>query len=153
MSNPPSETMTWRAHPAREQPGRTALAVATIAVITVLGVQVMGHPAWAALAIGVLLLSLNRFFFPTRFTIDGEGITASYPFSTQRLNWQQVRRFGHDEDGAFLSSRARKSFLDGFSGMHLIFGNDCSQRQRIVERINEAVSTHKEAEVNDGSAG
>jgi len=144
MADESSETLTWRVHPARQQPGRTALAVATIVVITAFAAPIMGHPAWSVLIIGVLVLALNRFFLPSRFTIDETGITASYPMTRQRYRWEQIKRFGHDEDGAFVSHRPRKSVLDGYTGMHLIFNtHDASRRERIVQRIRSMIAAHQ----------
>lgn len=143
MPDEARDTLTWRVHPARQQPGRTALAVATIAMITAFAAPIMGHPAWSVLIIVVLGLALNRFFLPSTFTIDETGITASYPMTTQRYRWDQIKRFGHDEDGAFLSHRSRKSFLDGYTGMHLLFNNDASRRERIVKRIRAMKASHE----------
>jgi hypothetical protein len=134
--NQSSREFSWRAHPARERGGRTVLAVLIVAAASVAVALAAGVPAWmvpAALgAAAVLILATNRFFFPSRFTIDEEGITARYPLRTMHRKWTELRRFVHDRDGGYLSRRARASRLDGYQGMHILFGD---QRDVVIDRI------------------
>lgn len=136
----PDATMTyrWTAHPARQHRGKAACAGGAI-VMLAMGVHVAAGPGlWAlpaALAAAIAItLSLNRFFFPSRFTIDDEGITGRYPLRTLRRHWADLHRFVTDRHGGFLSTRPRPSRLDVFSGMHLLFGVD---REAAVQRIRE----------------
>ncbi len=82
----------------------------------------LGGPGAAALAVVLLVLSLRRFFFPTRFAVDADGVIADSLFGAQRLAWSEVRRLAVDRHGAYLSTRSRPSRLDAFRGMHLLFG-------------------------------
>ena len=122
---------TWRAHPARE---RKARAVAGAAIILIVGgvVFVMVRAdgagigicgAWAALSVLILALALNRFFLPSQFAIDEEGITARFPLRRRRFRWADIRRFMHDQYGGYLSTRARRSRLDAYTGLHILFGS------------------------------
>ncbi len=79
------QTFCWDAHPARERAGRAVLGGIVILVLAWLAGSLMQSLWWGFFAAVVLLVSLNRFFFPSRFTIDGEGITARYPLRRQRL--------------------------------------------------------------------
>jgi len=92
----------------------------------------------------VLLVALNRFFFPSRFEIDDEGITAHYLLSSQRLEWAGLRRFLHDENGGYLSTRARRSRLDAWKGMHILFGDE---RDRVISLIRERLPARREEAV------
>ncbi|MHC5024030.1 MAG: hypothetical protein ACYTGG_08970 [Planctomycetota bacterium] len=127
---------SWRAHPARERGARTVAAVVIIAAASGGVVLAAGVPGWsvtlAVVAASVLVLATNRFFFPSRFTIDREGITARYPLRTMHRRWSDLRRFVHDRDGGYLSTRARASRLDGYQGMHILFGD---QREAVIDRI------------------
>jgi hypothetical protein len=131
---------SWQAHPARE---RTGHAVAGSVVILAVGglvfllLWVDGSSAFmsalaAFLAIVLLIVSLRRFFFPSSFRIDPEGITARSLVGSARLRWEQIRRFAYNRHGAFLSTRARASWLDAYRGMHIVFGDD---RAMILDRI------------------
>lgn len=128
----PQPDFTWQAHPARERPGPAAAAAAAVVLLSG-GAWLVGQsPWWAGAAALVLFLALNRFFLPSRFEIDAEGITARYPLRTRRARWADLRRFAHDRYGGYLSTRSRPSRMDAYGGLHLVFGAD---RDDAVERI------------------
>lgn len=138
----PQEILTWRVHPARERPVATAFALIVIAAVTWMSAVIMDNPWWGLLPAAFFLLTLQRFFLPSAYRIDAEGITATSFFSSLSFRWGDVRRFLHDGTGAFLSTRRRPSLFDGFRGMHLVFSGN---REQVVERIN--------AELQHGSRG
>jgi hypothetical protein len=127
------ETVRWNAHPARRRPGTTAAAAAVIALLALCAGWLGGSSWWAVASAFILMVALNRFFFPSEFSIDDEGIAARYPLRRQRLLWKDVRRFLHDERGGYLSTRVRASRFDAYRGMHLLFEGD--SRERIIELI------------------
>ncbi len=137
MSDEAKQIMSWRAHPARERRAHAVGAGVAILALSLATFAMFVHFAWAPLAAGLLVVSLNRFFFPSSFTIDEEGITAQYPLRRLRLRWIDVRRFVHDRNGGYLSTRARPSRLDAYRGMHLLFGE---QREAIVQCIQGLVA-------------
>lgn len=96
-----------------------------------------GSPWWALLAAAILTLSLNKFLFPSTYTIDESGIDARLPLKTQRLDWPRVRRFVHDEHGGYLSTRARRSWTDAYRGMHLQFSDDRGEQIEMIGRCIE----------------
>ncbi len=119
-------------------------AMAAIVVIAAMAGCVLvayGSLAWSALSVAVLLTTLNRFFLPSRFVIDGKGITARYPLGQQRFLWGDVRRFVHDRRGGYLSRSRRASRLDAFRGMHVLFGQ---HRDEIVRSIRSLASSQGE---------
>jgi hypothetical protein len=125
----------WHAHPAKERRNGAIAAIAIILGIAAAAWLSFGI-AWGIAAAIILVLALNRFFFPSRFEIDEDGITARYPLRKQRFRWTELRRFVHDEHGGYLSRRAQRSGLDAYSGMHVLFGQ---QRQGVIERIRQHV--------------
>jgi hypothetical protein len=131
--------MTWTAHPARDQRGKAVAAIVVMVAMAWLVHGWVGVPGWgtfAALAsFLVLLLALNRFFLPTTFSIDKEGITARYPLRQQRLSWGEVRRFLCDQYGGYLSRRQIRSRMDGFSGMHITFGDHQEDAEQMIRRF------------------
>ena len=123
---------TWQAHPARERIGAAALALGLIGAFAgVVGLSFQS-PAWAAAACLVLLAALSRFFFPSRFMIDADGITARYLLRSQQVRWDDIRRFVQDDRGGYISTRAKRSRLDAYRGMHILFG---AQRETVVKQI------------------
>lgn len=137
VTSAPAE-FTWRAHPARQHPGKALAVGAVILALSGASVLLMQSPWWGLIAAGVLLVTLNRFYFPSRFRIDGEGITAQYPLRRQRIRWSDLRRFVHDSRGGYLSTRARRSFLDAYSGMHILFGGE---RESVIGRVRAAMAS------------
>ena len=130
-----TESLAWRAHPARQRPLAALLATLAIGTVAV-SCGVLGGVFWGALAACVHVLSLNRYFFPSSFIIYEEGVTASYLLGTQHRRWSEVRRFSADRHGAFLSTRSRRSRLDAYRGVHLLFG---SRREEIIRRIRSSL--------------
>lgn len=129
---PDSISLSWRVHPARQRPCAAVLTLAVIGALAWATALAAGSmlAGWAAAA--VLVLSLNRFFFPSHFVLDERGITAVYPLARQHLEWRQLRRFVHDRHGAYLSTRRRRSPLDAYRGMQVLFG---SHRDEVVRAI------------------
>lgn len=105
-------------------------------------------PYWAVGSLFILMLSLNRFFLPSRFSMDACGITAQFPLRRKHLRWRDVRRFLHDRHGGYLSTRSRASRLDAFSGMHLMFG---SQREEVMQRIRTGMTAASQQEPQEAS--
>jgi hypothetical protein len=128
----PAAEFTWRAHPALER--RVPAALGAVLVLGVAGAVYAssGSPGWGALALLVLTAALRRFYFPSRFDIDQQGITARFPLATRRLRWSDVRRFVTDRHGGYLSPRPGRSRLDAYRGLHILFG---AQREAVVQRI------------------
>ncbi len=123
---------SWQAHPAAERIG--AALVGSLIVIAAAGAIYASFQSieWSVLALVVLVLSLNRFYFRSRFHIDSEGITARFPLRSQRCRWADIRRFMVDDHGGYLSTRARRSWLDAYRGLHILFGR---QRPAVIDQI------------------
>ena len=117
-----SPVLSWQVHPARERWKAALLAAAVIAIAAWLVAELMEQPAWGLFAAAVLVVGCNRFFFPTTYELTTDGIIARYPLKTIRYQWPELRRFVYDQTGGFLSPRARRSFLDEYRGMSLLFG-------------------------------
>ena len=67
---------SWKAHPASERTG--AAIMGSLIVVAAAGAIYVSFQSleWSAVALVVLVLALNRFYFRSRFRIDPEGITA-----------------------------------------------------------------------------
>lgn len=115
--------LTWEAHPARDHVLRAIAGLLVIVIFSGLTAIIMGSSAWGVLAAVILVGVVNRFYFPSRFEIDDEGITAHYPLRRRRVPWSAIRRFGHDDEGGYLSRRAVASRFD-FGGLPVHFGRE-----------------------------
>ncbi len=134
MSSEPTTTVefSWQAHPASERPGPAILGAVTVLGVAAAASLSGGSWAWGMLALVVLLGTLNRFYFRSRFRIDAGGITARFPLGTRRFEWRLVHRFVVDAHGGYLSTRTKRSWLDAYRGLHVLFGD---QRETVIERI------------------
>jgi len=131
-------SLVWRVHPARDRVGAACFAAAVVTAMAWLSAAMMQSVWWGALAVVVLFVALRRFFLPSQFRIDAEGITARNSLSRQRYHWSQIFRFSCDRRGGYLSTRSRSSVLDIFRGMHLLFGED---RETVVAQIRERLNS------------
>lgn len=130
----------WTVFPARERPAIAAVALVILGLLSAaVGVNAQSFVA-AALAFAALFLSLNRFFFPSSFALDEQGITARFPFAKRQLFWSRIRRFVHDEKGGILFCSARPSFWDRWTGLPLMFPQDDPTP---VERIRSLLQREK----------
>lgn len=135
------DVLQWTAHPLRQHRGRAAAAIVVVLLCGVMVATSFQTPMTGLLAAGgamaVLLLTLNRFFLPTTFAIDREGISAAWPLRRQRLRWTDLRRFAHDDEGGFLSTRrnpTRWQLLRSSCGMHVLFGG---RPDAVIEAIEK----------------
>ena len=133
-----NEIFIWRVHPFRERLCAACFAVGVLGAMAWLAAELMQSLWWAVFAFLLLAASLNRFFLPSEFQIDDDGVTVRSFFKVSRLNWLQIRRFLHDEHGGFLSTRSKRSFFDSFGGIHLLFGEN---REAVVDRIRSHMNT------------
>ena len=127
-----NEILSWRVHPFRERFGAACFAVSVLLAMAWLAAELMQSLWWAVMAVLFLAASLNRFFLPSEFQIDNDGVTVRSFFKVSRLRWLQIRRFLHDKHGGFLSTRTKASFFESFRGIHLLFGEN---REAVVNRI------------------
>ena len=132
------QALVWSAHPARSRPWATLAALVVVAGAAWGAAEWMGHPGWAALAIAFFLISLHRFFLPSQFRIDGEGVTVRSAFVARTLSWQQIRNFQHDSQGGVVSSRPSRFAAT----IYLMFrGNREEVVGRIQDRLDERATS------------
>ena len=123
----------WKAYPAKER-ARSAITGGLIILFLAVTILLV-FKSWilALLSIFVLVVRLNRFYFPSSFSIDSEGISAKYLLNSQYINWNDVKRIVNDENGAYLSERTISSRWDAFRGMHILFGNDSDKVRSLLK--------------------
>ena len=133
----------WRSHPARERP-RAAVAVCVVIVaLAGLSAELMGHFGWGVFAALSLATMLHRFFLPTEYRIDADGVAARSAFASRHLRWGEIRRFAHDERGGVVSSRARASVFAGPGDIPLLFP---AHRDEVVAAIRAGMARQRAEE-------
>ncbi len=116
------------------------IAIAVITAIAILVYLLSNTLFWSTFSALVLIIALQRFFFPSRFKIDSMGITAQYFIGKKNFGWRYIRRFNYDENGGYLSTRKIPTRLDAYRGMHLYFNED---RTEIIKRIEEKIKVNR----------
>ncbi len=140
-------TLSWRAFPANQRRGQAALALIVVVLIAALvfvllryggtgsagrGMTSAQCALWACLSALALLLSLHRFFFPSRYEIDDEGLTYRHLFGRERYRWEDFHRFLLDEKGGFLMTTPRRPRLRPLQGVHLLFDGAREEAVRLI---------------------
>jgi hypothetical protein len=90
------------------------------------------HWFYGVFSLGALTASLSRYFFPTRYALDGDGVSTQHLGLKQRRSWAEFRRADEHRDGIFLSPSARPSRLDSFRGVFLRFAQNREDVVRFV---------------------
>lgn len=142
-------TFSWQAFPAGQRRGHAALALAVIAAVGVLTYGLLRYGGvgsasggltdgqcvlWAVLTAAVLFLSLHRFFFPSHYEIDSEGMTYRHLLGRQRYRWDQFHRFLVDERGGFLATTAYRPRLRPLQGVHVLFDGAREEAIRLIRQ-------------------
>ncbi|MFH1850869.1 MAG: hypothetical protein ABIA75_00845 [Candidatus Neomarinimicrobiota bacterium] len=124
---------TWRAHPAKLDTRKTAGALLIILILSITVYLSFDSLLWSLFALGILFITLNRYFFASSFTIDSTGITASYPLTSRHFDWVDIKSFGYGQAGGILSTRQNPTRWDSQRGLQLYFNG---QRETVIELIN-----------------
>ena len=116
---------------ADEWPGSLAKVAVVAAMCAAAGVA-FGGAGYALLAAAFLVLSLARFFLPSRFVLDAAGVSRRSAGGRGQLAWSQVRRVVVGQAGVFLSPFERPSRLDSFRGLFLPFAGNAAEVTEFV---------------------
>lgn len=112
--------LAWRVHRLREEPKKTRLIAGGYAVAMALWWLVFPHPLALFLPVVALTSALAEFLFPIQYRLTTRGAYADCgPTIRLFMDWKDVRRVTHGDEGVFLSPFARPSRLDGVRGIRL----------------------------------
>ena len=139
--NAPDEpSLSWRSWPlVDEWPASLAKAALVAVMCAAVGVG-FGGAGYALLAAAFLVLSLARFFLPSRFVLDAAGVSRRTPGGRGQLAWAQVRRVVVGQAGVFLSPFEKPSRLDSFRGVFLPFAGNAAEVTEFVRRRTNLVA-------------
>ncbi len=125
----------WVSHPFRRQRTKGALTLLLIAGVVVLTGFMMRSFFWGAFAGLVLVLSLEGFYFPTRFELLPGEVEVRRVFSRSRSGWGAIRRVYEDRHGLTLSPFRRRSILEPYRAIRLLY--DGGDRDAIIRLVRE----------------
>lgn len=120
--------LTVTAHPAAARPGVSAALVAYFALMGLLaGPWLMGAPllSWTG-ALGALIvfdafvLAMARWFFPTRYVFENDGIRVRFVGTDRFYAYRRFRSCKRTRAGLYLSPRTDPTRFDRFRGLHVL---------------------------------
>ena len=137
-----SADLVWRSQPARHEPRRTALVLLVIAAVAT-ACAWAGHSIyWGVFGALVLTFSLEGFLFPCRYLMGEGGVVAQRIFSRSERPWSSFRRVYRDRHGLTLSPYARRTVLEPYRSLRILFhGGDSEQ---IEARVRAALDPEVE---------
>ncbi len=118
------QTLNWVSHPFVRSTGKSVIAVSAVTVSIIFGAWYLESVIFGALAGLVMFGSLAKFFLPTRYTFDSEGITVKTTTQTYTRPWSMFRSFYADKNGVLLSPFIAPSRLENFRGLYVTFDNN-----------------------------
>ena len=120
----------WTAHPARRRPQDLMLFVA-VAMFSAYAVLVSLESGFlAALAIVILVITVTPFLAPTRYRLDGDGVSERRLGRKRFRAWTDLRRVQIGRGAALVTPFAKKSWMDRYRGIMLYL--DGADRDRVV---------------------
>ncbi len=136
--------LSWVSHPLKRSTGKSAVAVSAVVISVIFGAWYMESYLFGALAGLVMFGSLAKFFLPTTYTFDVEGVTVKTTTHTLTRPWSMFRSFYTDKNGVLLSPFIGPSRLENFRGLYITFADN---RESVLQIVAAQVVTP--AEVGD----
>lgn len=132
------DTICWISHPlVQESWTKTALLCVIVTGFSLGAMFSFDGLVYGLVALAVLAASLSRYWLPTRYVIDEQGVQMTHLGWERRRPWSQFRRVDVHRDGLFLSPFAHSSRLDSFRGCFLRF---YARREDVVDFVRERVA-------------
>ena len=96
---------------------------------------------WSAFAGLVLFLSLESFYFPTRFRLTEDGVQAQRLLHRSARSWKTIQQVVEDPQGLYLCPFRRRGRFQTFRAFRLLWG------EGDPEQIRGRVQAHLGREV------
>ena len=140
-SEPPDEgeVLEWTCHPFKRKPLVSVAVILFIVAISVTIYLTTYSRLFTILGLVILLMSLAKFFFPTRFKLSDRGITIKTTTQSLFKDWKIYRSCYPDKKGILLSPFVEPSRLENFRGLYVMFeGNGDEVTSFVRVRIRRA---------------
>jgi hypothetical protein len=110
--------------------------VAAVFFLTLAGALTLTGSVFLTSVAGVVLVAgVAPFLFPTEYKIDDWGLEARGLFRSRARPWSELRRLEVGPRAALVSPLARRSRLDRYRGIYLLF--DEGDRDRVVAALRD----------------
>jgi hypothetical protein len=125
--------LEWTAWPARERPLAAAVLVVAAIVLGMLVEKGTDDRFLGVAAPAFVLASLSSFLLPTSYRLTKESVEVRSLGVARARPWAEMRRMTVDRTGVFLSPFERRSWLEAYRGVRLLFGGNRDQVVAFVE--------------------
>ncbi|MCJ7491318.1 MAG: hypothetical protein MUP15_04085 [Dehalococcoidia bacterium] len=125
--------LSWSAHPAREQPGRTLVALALIGFVGWLAYEGGGTWAWAAVAVACLLGATASYFCPSRYRLTAEDVEITGWLPRTRRPLSDFRGYDRHGDQVRLCTFTSAHRLDRFRALRMYLPDDAEAVLQFLE--------------------
>lgn len=118
---PLPDRLQWTVHPLRRSM-KVSLGISSIVAVVPVLIYLSYEDVWLSLiALVVLFFSLRAFYFPTRYTLDRDGVAcACFPLRVQKP-WKAFKSWQTGEGAIRLCTYLSPSRLDAYRGLLLRF--------------------------------
>jgi len=133
---PSRETLTWRLRPCTIDLRRSTFVVAVIVAFGLIVLLLWHDPFLAVLSVVILVGSLHNYFFTSSYSLSSKGVEIKGLFGTQKKEWSSFKSFWVDAGGVSLSPFRKRSWLEHYRGMRLLFSEN---RDEVVDFVTKAM--------------
>ncbi len=138
MALDPPPSVRWRIWPLLDRPGRGVAVLSAMAFAGLVAQWATGRPQLGLLVSVVLVTSVWRFFLPTSFELDRNGIDQRRFGHRRRIPWKAIRRLERCAAGVLILHHADDCPMDRLRGLFLPWGE---KRREVLAHIDFNLGT------------
>ncbi|MCX7918840.1 MAG: hypothetical protein N3A72_04370 [bacterium] len=128
--------LVWKVHPFKEHWVKSVALVLFLIIVIGIVQSSFKEPFLTGVSFVVLISSLLRYFFPTEYRINNDGIQITFLGRTTLRKWSEFKSYYICKTGVQLSPFSRPHWLDTFRGHFVLLGKD---KEVIIEYIKARV--------------
>ncbi len=156
MTPIPSEaggSLHWRVYPAHQRPAVTVgllaymLGLSWLAGPFLLGAASIAEPrgiGGASLVFCAFYLALARWFFPTEYRIDDEGVHSRFMFIRRDWPWSRFRSWRRERGGIYMSPLSDPIRFDRFRGVMLLVDETSLSADSLTAFVDERLQARQD---------
>ncbi len=133
--------LEWSVFPFRENKMRSAIVVAVIAAVGVIVFLAFRDAFLTLLSVAILVASLFSYFTRTTYRLDDDEVLIKSSVGKTARRWSHFKRYYPDGKGITLSPFEKKTRLEPFRSIRLLYG---SEKDEVVAFVAKKL---------DGTAG
>ena len=118
------EALEWSVFPFVEDVRRSALVVLVIAAVAAVVYLAFRDVFLTLLSAAILVASLFSFFTRTTYRLDDEEVVIKSSVGRNAKRWSYFKRYYPDGKGITLSPFERKTRLEPFRSVRLLYGSE-----------------------------